>query len=421
MAFDTAISGIRASTAELSIIGNNIANSSTTGFKQSRGEFADIYASSVLGVGANAIGKGVSLSSVSQQFTQGNIGFTDNALDLAINGNGFFILSDDGAAAYTRAGNFIIDQSGYITNTEGKRLMAYQADSAGAITGNIDALQIDTAYISPTPTGTVNITANFDSRAVAPTIPWGGPYDAFAVPPTAPSPDMYNSTTSTTVYDGLGNPHVVSTYFVKTATANEWQAHTLIDGVTVAGPNTLTFDANGQFNPASLPVQVSVVGWNPLNSNGGPTGAVAQDFTINLSTSTQFGTNFAVSSISQDGFTTGQLRGLEISKGGIVFARYTNGQSLALGQVALANFANPQGLQALGDTAWSETFSSGAAVVSGPGTAGLGVIQSGALEDSNVEITEQLVNMIIAQRNFQANAQVIQTEDAITQTVINLR
>ncbi len=421
MAFDTAISGIRASAAELSIIGNNIANSSTTGFKQSRGEFADIYASSVLGVGANAIGKGVSLSSVSQQFTQGNISFTDNALDLAINGNGFFILSDDGAAAYTRSGNFIIDQSGFITNTEGKRLMAYQADSAGKITGNIDALQIDTAYISPTPTGTVNITANFDSRAVTPTIPWGGPYDAFAVPPTSPSPDMYNSTTSTTVYDGLGNPHVVSTYFVKTSTANEWQAHTLIDGVTVAGPDTLTFDANGQFNTAILPVQINVVGWNPLDQNGAPTGAVAQDFTIDLSTSTQFGTNFAVSSISQDGFTTGQLRGLEISKGGVVFARYTNGQSLALGQVALANFANPQGLQPLGDTAWAETFSSGAAVVSGPGTAGLGVIQSGALEDSNVEITEQLVNMIIAQRNFQANAQVIQTEDAITQTVINLR
>ncbi len=213
----------------------------------------------------------------------------------------------------------------------------------------------------------------------------------------------------------------MSMYFVKSATANQWDVHTTIDGVTTSGPDTLTFQSNGQFDPTTLPVEVNITGWNPLNEAGNPTGAATQNFTIALSRSTQFGTDFGVSTITQDGFTTGQLRGLEIDNTGVAFARFTNGQALALGQVAMAGFTNPNGLQPLGDTGWAETFSSGQPTLSEPGTAGLGLIQSGALEDSNVEITEQLVNMIVAQRNFQANAQVIQTEDTVTQTVINLR
>ncbi|WP_461519685.1 flagellar hook protein FlgE [Porticoccus sp.] len=421
MAFDTAVSGIKAATADLGVIGNNIANSSTTGFKLSRAEFADVYATSLLGAGGNAIGKGVSLAGVTQEFTQGNISFTNNALDLAINGSGFFLLSDDGASLYTRAGNFQVDREGFIVTSEGHRLQAFQVNSVGDITGQVGDLQLDTSLIDPNPTGSVDVTLNLDSREVSPLVPFGGPFDAFAVPPTFPDGDSFNATSSTTIYDGLGNPHVMSMYFVKTATANEWDVHTLVDGVSTSGPDTLTFQSNGQFDPASLPVELSIAGWTPLNESGSPTGASAQDFTVSLSSGTQFGSEFAVSTIVQDGYTTGQLRGLEIDDSGVAFARYTNGQARALGQIAIAGFTNPNGLQPLGDTTWAETFSSGSATLGEPGSSGLGVIQSGALEDSNVEITEQLVNMIIAQRNFQANAQVIQTEDAVTQTVINLR
>ena len=421
MAFNTAISGIKASTADLSIIGNNVANSSTTGFKLSRGEFADVYATSSLGVAGDAIGKGVRITDVAQQFTQGNISFTDNALDLAINGPGFFTLSDNGARVYSRAGDFALDQTGFVVNNQGLRLMGYQADSAGQITGAIGDLQINTTLIDPAATALVNMSVNLNAGAVAPAVAWGGPFDAFAAPPTVPAPSMYNNTTSMTVYDSLGNGHLLSTYFVKTATANEWEAHTLIDGVTVGGASTLTFDSSGRFASASLPVEINITGWAPLDAAGNANGAAAQDFTMDLSPSTQYGAGFSVLSLAQDGYTTGQLGGLEVANNGTIFAHFTNGQALALGQVVMANFANAQGLQPLGNTTWAETFASGPALVGEPGSAGLGVIQSGSLEDSNVELTEQLVKMIVAQRNFQANAQVIQTEDAITQTVINLR
>jgi len=421
MSFGTAISGIKAASAGLGIIGNNIANSSTIGFKQSRGEFSDVYAASTLGTADNAIGSGVKLSSVSQQFTQGGINFTNNALDLAINGNGFFALSDGGTTAYSRAGNFSVDQSGYLVNGQGLKLLAYRADTAGAITGLVGDIKVDSSYVNPTPTGQIEVVANLDSRAVAPTLAWNGPYDAFATPPTAPSPDSYNNSTSATIYDGLGNAHVMNTYFVKTATPNQWQAYTLIDGVSVGGGTTLTFDQSGRFPTTSLPVEVNVAGWTPLDKNGDPTGAAAQTFAIDVSNSTQFGNDFAISRITQDGFSTRQLRAVEFDATGMILARYTNGQSRALGQVSLANFANPQGLQPTGNTLWVQTFASGPPTVSKPGTAGLGAIQSGALEASNVDVTEQLVTMIEAQRNFQANAQVIRTEDAVTQTVINLR
>ena len=421
MAFDTAVSGINAATADLGVIGNNIANSSTTGFKTSRAEFADVYASSLLGAGGNAIGKGVSLAGVTQEFTQGNISFTNNALDLAINGNGFFLLSDDGAALYTRAGNFQVDREGFLVTNEGHRLQAFEVDNTGTVNGQTVDLQLDTSLIDPNPTALTELTANLDSRQVPPTVPFGGPFDAFATPPTVPDSASFNATTSSTIYDGLGNAHVMSLYFVKTANANEWEVHTLVDGVTTSGPDLLNFQSNGKFDPLTLPVDINITGWNPLNGSGLPTGADPQDLTVSLSQFTQFGAEFAVSSAVQDGFTTGQLYGLEIDDSGVVFARYTNGQARALGQVAIAGFSNPNGLQPLGDTSWAETFSSGAATLGAPGSSGLGVLQSGALEGSNVDITEQLVDMIIAQRNFQANAQVIQTEDTITQTIINLR
>ncbi len=422
MSFDTAISGIKAASTNLGIIGNNIANAGTTGFKYSRGEFADLFATSKLGTGSNAIGKGVQVKSVNQSFTQGNITFTDNVLDMAISGTGFFVLSDEGSQVYSRAGNFQVDREGYVGNSSGHRLVVFNTNADGDSSGGISELRIDTSQIQPNATGNLEFVANLDSREVQPTVAWPGTgFDAFASPPTAPDADMFNASTAATIYDSLGNPHTVSLYFSRTATGNEWEIHTLIDGVSQSGPDILQFTDTGVIDSASLPFELNIAGWTPLDSTGAANGAAVQDFIIDLSDLTQYGDFFSVSDIQQDGYATGQLTGVEVGDTGIVFARFSNGKSRALGQVALADFANSSGLQPLGNSVWSETFASGQPILSAPGAGGLGLVQSGALEESNVEITQELVNMIVAQRNFQANAKVIQTQDAVNQTVINLR
>jgi flagellar hook protein FlgE len=423
MSFSTAISGINAANADLGVISNNIANASTTGFKSSRAEFADVYASSLLGAGDNAIGKGVSLSSVTQEFAQGNITFTNNSLDLAINGAGFFQLSTDGALEYTRAGSFQVDREGFLVTTQGSRLQGFQVDSLGEITGQLGDIRIDRSLVDPNQTNEVELTTNLDSRDVSPGTGFStnGPYDAFATTPTAPDPVDFNSTTSTTIFDSLGNPHVLSLYYVKTGVNNQFEVYSLIDGQSqnAGAPFTLDFSSDGQLT--TNPAVITIAAWDPVDASGTQNGAAQQDVLVDLTQTTQFGAEFAVSSVVQDGFSAGQLRGLEIDETGVAFARYTNGESRALGQIALASFNNQNGLQPIGDTNWVETFASGSPNVGEPGTSGLGAIQSAALEDSNVEITQALVDLIIAQRNFQANAQVIQSNDAITQTVINLR
>ena len=406
MAFSTALSGIQAASADLGIIGNNVANAATTGFKASRAEFGDVYAS-LLGASDTTIGSGVKMQRAAQMFEQGNISFTNNALDLAISGAGFFQLDDGGSTVYTRAGQFSLDSSGYVVNSEGNRLLAREADINGAITGGIVPLQLDTTYVAPNATQAMSGNINFDAREPETDSSWSM---LTGVPDVA----GYNSSTSTTIYDSLGNDHTLSLYFSKLDPAtnpNEWNVRTLIDGVEL-DTTTVTFNDDGSFaGPANIPVT-----WNP---GGGAT--PGQVINIDLSSSTQYGSTFAVNSISQDGFTSGQLLGVDIDSSGIIFARFSNGQSQARGQIMLANFANTQGLQPLGNTTWAETFTSGAPVVSEPGTAGLGLVQSNALEESNVDLTGQLVRMILAQRNFQANAQTIQAEDTITQTIINLR
>ena len=406
MAFNIALSGIQAASSDLNIIGNNIANSSTTGFKESRAEFADVYAS-LLGASDTTTGSGVRLQKVAQQFGQGTIAFTNNSLDLAVSGSGFFQLDANGARAYTRAGNFSVDKDGFVVNNEDFGLMAREADSNGAITGAIVPLQLDTSYVDPAPTALLNGNVNFDAREAETDSSWsmlGG----------VPDPNGYNSSTSTSIFDSLGNDHTVALYFSKLDPAtnpNEWNVRTLIDGVLI-DTTAVTFNTDGSYDlPANIPIT-----WNP---GGGA--AAGQSFDIDLSSSTQYGSGFAITSLNQDGYTSGQLLGVDINDEGIVFARFSNGQSQAKGQVVLANFANTQGLQPLGDTAWGETFSSGSPVISDPGSAGLGLIQSNALEESNVDLTAQLVRMIVAQRNFQANAQTIQAADAVTQTIINLR
>jgi flagellar hook protein FlgE len=425
MAFDTSVSGILAASADLGIIGNNIANSSTAGFKSSQAEFTDIYAASLLGTPGTAIGQGVQLNSVTQDFSQGNIEFTNNSLDLAINGSGFFTLSDGGVATYSRAGAFQLDRDGFIVNASGLQLQGYPTDDEGNLVGELGPLKLSTALVDPKGTGEASLTANLDSRDL-PAEPWnpdgaGGTLNGFAVPPVLPKSDQFNASTSLTVYDGLGNPHVLSLYFAKGADDNTWEARTAIDGVEIGGATTIPFEANGQLGEANKPLLLNIADWQPLNANGIGNGAPVQAFSVDLSSFTQFGASFAVSTVQQDGYTTGQLRGLEIDDTGVLFTRYTNGQSRQQGQIAVASFTNPNGLQPVGDTSFVETFSAGSPTVTTPGLSGTGLLQSGALESSNVEITSQLVRMIVAQRNFQANAQMIQTEDAVTQTVINLR
>jgi flagellar hook protein FlgE len=425
MPFRVALSGLNAASKELNVIGNNIANSSTTGFKGSRIEFADIFPSSNLGAASDTVGSGVKISSVSQEFSQGNIGFTNNNLDLAVSGQGFFKLSDNGTAVYTRAGAFGVDRNGFVVNSSNQRLTAYQASSTGAITGAMGDLQIDSADISPKATSLIEITANLDSNGTE-----------FAAYPAVPvfdrlDPATYNNSTSATIYDSLGNPLVGTMYFRKTDTANLWESHLWItndygvenavvpSGAVAGEPAQMAFNNSGVLLTVSPATGTgSVVDYQSTNPG---TGGANIDLDLDYSTTTQFGNGFGVSMLRQDGYASGQLTGIDIDDTGTVQSRFSNGQSKVLGMVALANFSNPQGLQQLGDTTWAETSSSGAAMTGEPGSTGLGLIQSGALEGANVDLTEQLVNMITAQRNFQANAQVITTADAITQTIINLR
>ena len=403
MAFSTAISGINAAQSDLDVISNNIANASTVGFKASRTQFAEIYANSLLGSGSGSAGQGVELTEIRTEFSQGNLEFTNNGLDLAISGNGFFVVSNDGAAEYTRAGAFRVDREGFLTNEQGSRLQGYQVSSEGAITGELGDLFIDTTLVNPNPTSTVTLISNLDSREVPPTV----------TPFAATDPNTYNSTTSTTVFDELGNSHVLQLYYVKSA-ANTWDIYSTVDGGTPTGPTAVTFNPDGSLaTGGTLSITVASADWG--------TGAGDLTFDVDNTQTTQFGTDFAVSSIVQDGFGAGQLISFDFDESGIAFARYTNGQSRAIGQVALANFRNNNGLQPIGNTNYVETFSSGSANVGEPGTAGRGVIQASAVEQANVEITQELVNLIVAQRNFQANAQVISTEDQVTQAVINLR
>jgi len=425
MPFRTALSGLNAASTDLRVIGNNVANAGTTGYKKSRTEFSDIFPASNLGSSATSAGSGVKVASLSQQFNQGNIEFTDNNLDLAISGQGFFRLNDNGTTIYSRAGAFGIDRQGFVVNSANQRLTAFQANAAGNITGALGDLQLDTSDIAPSASTLVNVSANLDSnQASFPAYPGGVTFDPL-------DPSTFNHSSSLTAYDSLGNPILATMYFRKNDNANQWETHLWISNDTglaseivpvgnAAGePAVLNFDSSGKL--ASVVPSVGgtlAVDYQPVNPL---TGSADMVLDLEFDNTTQYGSGFSVNSLVQDGYSSGQLSGIDIDDSGIVQARYTNGQSRIFAQVVVANFSNTQGLQQLGDTSWSETFSSGAALVGPPGTASLGRIQSGALEGSNVDLTEQLVNMITAQRNFQANAQVITTADAITQTIINIR
>jgi flagellar hook protein FlgE len=656
MPFSSGLSGLKASQVDLQVIGNNVANASTTGFKSSRAEFGDVYASTAFSSPNIQAGRGVEVTAVTQQFSQGQLDITDNALDLAVNGKGFFVLSKDGATTYTRAGAFGVDSSGYIVNANSKRLQGYQATSTGTITGVSGDLLVSTADQTPSASTTLGIKLNLNADLTPPTTAFTTGFS----PTNPPSASSYNSSTSMEIFDSLGNSHTLTAYFVKSFGANTWQTYIGIDGAdvtpsvatapstgtaytagTLAAPYTLAFSTAGAYQAYSataMPIHygstaitstamslatsgslttldlgdltlngvkiragaasddtssttdnaasaiaitaainassalhgvtatagsttfslglisggatntlaagdltingvaitgsvdgasatalgdalvaligTSVTGVTATNSSGTVTltatdgrniravsdgvnagtlnlagfaidggtaldkvqrgvvslapssineegtivvggganatalgftdatkrgivytnsdtvtvsswnpggGAATQTLTLGFTGSSQYGADFAVSSLSNNGYTTGRLTSIDVDKSGLVKAKYSNGQSLNLGQVEIAKFQNEQGLKAEGQTEWSSTSASGDALIGTPNTSDYGLVQSGALENSNVALTDELVALIVAQRNFQANAQTIRTADTITQTIINIR
>jgi flagellar hook protein FlgE len=422
MSFSTAITGLNAATADLNVKSNNIANVNTTGFKGSRAEFADVYAISAFGTSNTAIGNGVVLNNVAQQFTQGNLEFTDNSLDLGISGQGFFALAPtqtSGEVVYSRAGAFGINKDGYVVNSAGQFLRTFPVNPNGTVSStalsSTSPLQLPNSSGTPSATTTVALSANLPSTSTP--LP-----DATAIDPTDPT--TYTNSTSATVFDSLGNQHVVTTYYKNTdAALNQWDVDVYIDepsGVNaqtqLGTTKTLTFDPSSGGTLSSVPTSQS---YSIASLASGA--AVPQTVTIDFAGSTQNSGAFSVNTLQQNGFSTGRLSGLDISDDGLVRATYTNGQSKAIGKIALANFANPQGLKQIGNTSWLETIDSGLVLSGEAGTGNFGLIQSGSLESSNVDLTKELVGLIIAQRNFQANSKSIETENAITQTIINLR
>ena len=417
MAFQQGLSGLNAAARHLDTIGHNVANASTVGFKASRAEFADVYATTVYGVSNVSPGIGTEVGAIAQQFSQGALTTTNNSLDLGINGGGFFRMSDNGGAiTYTREGQFKMDKSGYIVNASGKRLTGYPVDKNGVVTnGTAQDLKLDSTDIAPKQTTSAAVRVNVDARATTPA-------NAF----TLTDAKTYDGGTSVSVFDSLGREHVMAMYFRKTGD-NSWDVHGTLDGEPLNGGaavGKLAFNPNGTLKGASDgngdPTTSNVMTFD-VSLNMGADAGGNHTVSVNFADTTQFGTNFTVAHQEQNGNGSGKLAGFSVGRDGSLMARYTNGQPVSKGRVALANFTNPQGLQPLGGNQWGETADSGAPLVGSPSTGTLGVIQSGALESSNVDLTQELVNMITAQRVYQANAQTVRTHDQLLQTIVNLR
>jgi flagellar hook protein FlgE len=428
MSFEQGLSGLEASTQNLSVIGNNVANSSTVGFKSSETLFADVYANSLTGAGASQVGIGVQVNSVEQQFTQGNITSSSNPLDIAINGGGFYEMSNNGTISYTRNGQFQLDKNGYIVNSAGDRLQGYAVNAANVLqTGSTTDLQINTANIPPSATTKVQAQLNLDSQD---TIPVTTPF-------STTDPTTYNYSSSVTIYDTLGDAHTLQTYYVKTGptvaapagTEATWNVYASLDSKEVSGATpptpvgTLTFNTSGALDTVASPQPIVLSTLNVTSGAVSPMGSNLPAAGVNLdfTGTTQYGALDATSALKQDGFTSGQLSSFSASANGTIVGSYTNGQSQTLGQISLASFTDPNGLQNLGNNEWAATASSGPALVGTPGSGSLGVLQSSATEDSNVDLTAQLVNMITAQEDYQANAQTIKTENDLLQTLVTLR
>ncbi|MGX0888727.1 flagellar hook protein FlgE [Pseudomonas sp. ADAK2 TE3594] len=436
MSFSIGLSGLYAANKQLDVTGNNIANVATTGFKSSRAEFEDVYSATRLGTGSKTIGNGVRLANVSQQFSQGDVNNTGNVLDMGIQGTGFFILSDNGSLSYTRAGAFKTDAENFVVDNNGNRLQGYGVDANGKIVnGVLTDLKIDTTALKPNPTTKVDQTLNLNSAETLPTVA------TFSATDT----NSYNKTISTKVYDSQGNEHTMDQYYVKTGT-NAWRVYTYMDGRSPANPATtppvpitadITFNSDGSINTLTAGAgwtktgnTLTMTGWVPgtvtnaatIPVTWGPNGSIAAagGIAFNMALTTSYNSPTARTAQYQDGYATGQISSLTIDATGVMTANFSNQQTKAIGQVAVASFANEQGLQPIGGTRWKETFASGVAGVDAPTTGTLGSVVSNSLEESNVNLTNELVELIKAQSNYQANAKTISTQSTIMQTIIQM-
>ncbi len=423
MSFQQGLSGLNATSKQLSIIGNNIANANTYGAKASRAEFSDVYAGMV--GGGTPAGIGVELSSVSQQFTQGNLTTTDSPLDMAISGEGFFQLNDGGTTVYSRDGEFQADRNGNIVNSRGQQLMGYAATSSGTIIpSTMQPLVLSQGAMPPAATSKVAAAVNLDSRGAVTQSP-AAPAITFSDPTT------YNSATSATVYDVKGQQVSMTYYFQKTG-ADTWDIYAVANGRSVRDTvgdgsgdplpvaSGVTFSSDGATITAPSPATVTMDVPAVSLGNGAMSEPIGQ-LALDLKGSTQFGASFAVTDLTQNGYAPGNVVSVLVDKSGVVSSKYSNGETRAAGQVVLARFHNPQGLTPLGGNVWGATVASGNAIGGVPGDSGYGALQSGALEESNVDVTSELVAMITTQRAYQANAQTIKTEDQVVQTLLNLR
>ncbi len=396
MSFNIALSGLDATNTQLNTISHNIANASTYGFKQARTEFSAVYNGMQAG--------GVEVASISQNFDKnGSVSGTGRSMDLAINGNGFFVTKDGmGQTLYTRSGVFGTDKDNYVVGNTGAKLQGYSVDSNNnLLEGSVGDIKISTSSLAAKATDKLDFIANFDASAST--------IDQAVTPFDPSNPDSFNSSYTSKVYDSLGNSHTVTQYFTKTAD-NTWEVNVQVDGgTTPVSTVPVTFNPDGTLNSPTGTTNISFPA----------AGAEPMSIDISLEGSTQFGAAFGVSTNSPNGYTSGELAGVRVENNGMVFATYTNGQSQLQGQVVLANFANPQGLAKTNGTAWTQSFSSGAPVVGTPGTGVLGDLTPGALEGSNVDLTSELVNLMTAQRNYQANAKTISTSDKLTQALFN--
>jgi flagellar hook protein FlgE len=412
MSFQQGLSGLNAATTSLEAIGNNVANSSTVGYKQSQAQFSDIYANTLAGSGSNDVGIGVQVARVAQLFTQGNVTASANPLDMAISGDGFFRMSNNGAISYTRNGQFELDKQGHIVNASGARLTGFMASATGVIANGAPTdIVINSGDSAPQATALYDVSLKLDSRKP----------DLVANSFNPDDPATFSSSTSVPVFDSLGNSHTLQTFYVKTG-PGAWSVFATNDGVPVGYVPPATPVAIGSMAFSTGGVLTSTTP-SPMVAAMAVTTGAATPFNISIDyTGTQQNAgDFGVSKQTQDGFASGSLASFNVGSDGSIVGSYTNGRSAVLGQVILTNFANPNGLQNIGNNQWVETADSGVPLTSTPGTSGLGQVQSSRIEESNVDLTAELVNMITAQRVYQANAQTIKTEDQIMQTLVNLR
>ncbi|RHW75948.1 flagellar hook protein FlgE [Colwellia sp. RSH04] len=460
MSFNIALSGLNAAQKDLDVTSNNIANVNTVGFKESRAEFVDVYAASLLASGKTKVGDGVLTADVAQQFSQGSIQFTNNALDLAVTGNGFFATVPELGSletSYTRAGQFKLNSDNFVVNSQGGHLLGFPVNpdgsSASVSLSTAEPIRIPTASGAPTKTSEVDVRMN---------LPAGDSYIAGAPGNFDPDdPLTFNNSTSVTIFDSLGDSHVMTYFFIKddpSVNPNQWMLFAAVDGKpinlvddstappsptgitggTVSGPLApggvggarLEFDASGDFI-AQIPTLadggiITEDFTNHLPNGADTTQRVQIDFNLdptgpNPNEPTQFASNFEVTALNQDGLAVGRLTGIDIGTDGLVRATYSNGTSQPLSRIAMVNFANEQGLTQIGNTNWKESIVSGEALAGEAGSGTFGTINSSALEQSNVNLTTELIDLISAQRNFQANSRALEVDNQLNQTILQIR